>query len=184
MPSAVTAASRPVRDWIGLLARLILGITLFAAGALKVGELGESVTAVRAYLILPYELTEIVGIALPLGEILLGLMLITGTFTRVSGILGALLMLVFTAAIISVWARGLSLDCGCFGGGGEISEAEAFAAYPWEIARDLGLAACGIWLAVFPRTPFSVDSWLFGKPSPDLVALDDELDHLAQEESR
>ena len=183
MPVAATVATRPLRDWIGLLARLILGVTLLAAGALKVGELGESVVAVRAYLILPYELTEIVGVALPFGEILLGLLLITGTFTRLSGILGALLMLAFAAAIASVWARGMSLDCGCFGGGGEISEAEALAAYPWEIARDLGLAACGIWLAVFPRTPFSVDSWLFGKPSPDLV-LDDELDHPAQEESR
>lgn len=154
-----------MRDWIGLIARLLLGGVLIVAGALKVGAPGESVVAVRAYLILPYEMTEFVGYAMPFGEILLGLMLVTGTFTRLSGVLGALLMLVFAAAIVSVWARGMSLDCGCFGGGGEIDPEAATAAYPWEIARDVGLAAAGIWLAIWPRTPFSLDGWLFALPA-------------------
>ena len=149
------------RDGVGLVARLVLGGVLLVAGGLKLGNLGESVLAVRAYQILPYELTDIVGIAMPIGEVALGVLLLTGTFTRVAGALGALLMLAFVFAIGSAWARGLTLDCGCFGGGGVISKEEAFAAYPWEIARDLGLAGLGIWLAVRPRTPWAVDGWLF-----------------------
>lgn len=147
--------------WLGLAARLILGVVLLAAGALKVGALGQSVLAVRAFRILPYELTTIVGVAMPFGEIILGLLLITGTFTRISGTLGALLMVAFAIAIASAWARGLTLDCGCFGGGGVIPAEKAFAAYPWEIARDVALAACGAWLAVLPRTPLSLDRWVF-----------------------
>ncbi len=172
--------SSSAREWVSLLARLLLGGVLLAAGGLKVGALGESVVAVRAYLILPYELTELVGYALPLAEIALGLALITGTFTRVSGALGALLMLVFAAGIASAWARGLSLDCGCFGGGGVIDPEVAKAAYPWEIARDIGLAAAGVWLVLFPRSPFSVDGRLFAAPAdPDFASLTD--DHAAEE---
>ena len=165
------------RDWVGLAARLLLGGVLLVAGALKVGNPGESVLAVRAYRLLPYELTDVVGYALPFGEIVLGLTLITGTFTRVSGALGALLIVAFTIAIASAWARGLTLDCGCFGGGGTISAEEAFAAYPWEIARDIGLAACGVWLAVRPRTPWSVDSWRAARAAASAQLLDlDDLD--------
>ncbi|MFT3877584.1 MAG: DoxX family membrane protein [Propioniciclava sp.] len=180
MPVAPTFAGRPVRDWIGLLARLLLGGVLLVAGGLKVGALGESVVAVRAYLILPYEITAFVGYALPLGEIALGLLLISGLFTRLSAALGGLLMLAFAAAIISVWARGISLDCGCFGGGGVIDPETAFAAYPWEIARDIGLAAAGAWLVFFPRTPYSVDGAL-SAASP-ASGLSPHTDHPAAEE--
>lgn len=156
-----SAHERGWRDWVGLLLRLVLGLVIGVAGALKLGNLGESVLAVRAYQLLPYELTDVVGIALPIGEVALGLLLVTGTFTRLSGALGALLMVAFIIAIASAWARGLTLDCGCFGGGGVISKEAALAAYPWEIARDVALAACGVWLAVWPRTPWAVDAWLF-----------------------
>lgn len=162
----------PWTGWVGLAARLILGGVLVVAGALKVGAVGESILAVRAYRLLPYDLTTVVGTVLPFAEVVLGLLLITGTFTRISGILGALLMVAFIIGIGSAWARGLTLDCGCFGGGGEISAEEAFAAYPWEIARDVGLAACGAWLAWRPRTPFSLDNWIFGVPNAALA--DDE----------
>lgn len=173
MTALEARANRPWVGWVGLVARLVLGGVLLVAGALKVGALGESVLAVRAYHILPWELTAPVGYALPFAEILLGLMLLTGTFTRLAGVLGALVMVAFTIAIASAWSRGLTLDCGCFGGGGVISAEEAFAAYPWDIARDVALAACGIWLAVFPRTPYSVDRWIFGPPA---AASADELD--------
>lgn len=156
---------------VGLVARLVLGGVLLVAGGLKLGNLGESVLAVRAYQLVPYELTDIVGIALPIGEVALGVLLLTGTFTRIAGVLGALLMAAFTLAIASAWARGLTLDCGCFGGGGVISKEAAFAAYPWEIARDIGLAACGVWLGVRPRTAWALDAWVFG-PVGETVAAD------------
>lgn len=148
-------------DWIGLACRSVLGAVILIAGALKLPNLGESVLAVRGYDILPYEMTVMVGYVLPILEVLLGLLLVSGLLTRISAIAGTLLMLAFTIAIAQAWARGISIDCGCFGGGGEIAWEEAKAKYPWEIARDIGLAMLGGWLIWRPRSRFSADNALF-----------------------
>ncbi|HEX5428049.1 MAG TPA: MauE/DoxX family redox-associated membrane protein, partial [Pedococcus sp.] len=60
--------------------------------------------------------------------------------------------------IASAWARGLSIDCGCFGKGGTIAASQT--QYPQEIARDVGLLACAVWLAVRPRSTLSLDGLL------------------------
>ena len=161
--------ARNWRNWVSLAARLILGIVLIWAGVSKVGNLTASVTATTAYRILPYEGNVIVGNALPFCEIALGLALVIGMFTRVMGVLGALMMLAFIIAIISVWVRGLAIDCGCFGSGGPISWAEATKKYPWEILRDVGLMACGVWLAIAKETFIAVDTWLF-RPVEEMLA--------------
>lgn len=157
------AAPRRWIPWLGLAARLILGGVLFAAGALKIGNLGESVNAVRGYQLLPWSLTVPVGYALPIIEIVVGLLLVAGLFTRAAAVVGSLLMVAFIIGIASAWARGISIDCGCFGGGGAIAEEQALAAYPWEIARDVGLLLCGLWLVWRPRTPLALDGRLLGR---------------------
>lgn len=163
-PTPVPQRSSGWQRWLSLVARLILGVTLLVAGALKVGQLDASVRSVRLYQLLPWEATALVGTALPIIELALGLMLITGTFTRVSAILGSLLMVAFIIAIASVWARGISIDCGCFSPGGEVAADQT--QYPQEIARDLGLLLAGAWVAWRPEAPFAVDSWLFGRETP------------------
>jgi hypothetical protein len=69
------------------------------------------------------------------------------------------LLTALIVGISSAWARGLQIDCGCFGGGGGPS-ANATAAYPWDIARDVGLLALSLWLAWRPRTPLAADNVL------------------------
>jgi uncharacterized membrane protein YphA (DoxX/SURF4 family) len=147
-------------DAIGLLARLILGIVLIWAGAAKVTRPALSALAVRAYKILPYDFAGYVGFALPVLEILVGLLLVVGLFTRLSAVVAGLLMLAFIAGISWAWAHGYSIDCGCFGGGGTIAASQT--QYPLEILRDVGIAACAGWLVVRPRTPYSLDHRLFG----------------------
>jgi uncharacterized membrane protein YphA (DoxX/SURF4 family) len=147
-------------DVFGLLARLILGIVLIWAGVAKVTKPALSARAVRAYQILPYDFAGYVGYALPVLEILVGLLLVAGLFTRASAIVGGLLMLAFIIGISWAWAHGLALDCGCFGGGGTIAASQT--QYPLEILRDVGLLACAAWLIVRPRTAYSLDHRLFG----------------------
>jgi len=147
-------------DLIGLLARLILGIVLIWAGAAKVTHPAVSAAAVRAYQLLDYNLAGYVGYALPVLEILVGLLLVVGLFTRASAAVGGLLMVAFIFGISWAWAHGYALDCGCFGGGGTIAAAQT--QYPWDIMRDVGLAACATWLVVRPRTAYSLDHRLFG----------------------
>jgi uncharacterized membrane protein YphA (DoxX/SURF4 family) len=147
-------------DLVGLLARLIVGVVLIWAGALKVTSPAVSARAVNAFQILPYDVARYVGYALPLVELLIGLMLVFGLFTRLAAVVGGLLMVAFIIGIASAWARGLSIDCGCFGGGGTIAAAQT--QYPLDIMRDLGVAACAAWLVVRPRTAYSLDHRLFG----------------------
>ena len=104
--------------WISTVARLVLGGVLLVAGGLKVIDPQSSVQAVKAYQLLPEALARIVGWGLPFAEIAVGLLLIVGLFTRLAAIVAGVLMLAFIAAVGSAAARGLSIDCGCFGGGG------------------------------------------------------------------
>ena len=146
-------------DVIGLLARLILGVVLIWAGAAKVTRPALSALAVRAYKILPYDFAGFVGYALPVVEILVGLLLVVGLFTRLSAALGGLMMLAFIIGISWAWAHGYSIDCGCFGGGGTIAASQT--QYPLEILRDTALVACAAWLVARPRTTYSLDHRLF-----------------------
>ena len=149
-----------VPDGFGLLARLILGVVLVWAGTSKVTSPAVSAWAVRAYQILPYDFAGYVGYALPVVEILVGLLLVVGLFTPASAAVGGLLMLAFIFGISWAWAHGYSLDCGCFGGGGTIAASQTH--YPTEILRDVGLTACAGWLVVRPATSYSLDHRLFG----------------------
>jgi uncharacterized membrane protein YphA (DoxX/SURF4 family) len=145
--------------WIGVLARLVVGGVWVVAGVLKLPDPAENVRTVRAYQILPESVVPTVGHGLPILEILVGGCLLLGLLTRVAGVLSALMQLAFVIGIASVWARGLSIDCGCFGGGANPT-ANAQAAYPWDIARDVGLLLLSVLLAWRPRTPLSVDNLL------------------------
>ncbi len=144
---------------VGLMARLVLGVVLIWAGVAKVTSPALSARAVRAFQILPYDVAGYVGYALPVLEILIGLLVVAGLFTRLSAVVGGLLMAAFIIGISSAWIRGLSIDCGCFGGGGTIAAAQT--QYPLEILRDVGVAACAAWLVARPRTPYSLDHRLF-----------------------
>jgi len=143
------------QPWLTLLARLILGVVLLVAGALKVHNLPKSAMAVRAYEMLPIPIANFLGYTLPWIEIGLGLLLIVGVTVKISGALGALTMLAFIIAIAQAWARGLSIDCGCFGGGGSINPEDT--KYLSEIIRDIGLLALGIFLYLYPKGRFAIE---------------------------
>ena len=143
------------QPWIGLLARLILGGTLIAAGYLKFDELDKSQMAVRAYELLPVSLANFLGITLPFFELAIGLLLVLGAATRITAGLSAILMIAFMIGISQAWARGLSIDCGCFGGGGQVAPGEAD--YLTPLLRDTGLALLALYLVKFPRSRFSLD---------------------------
>jgi uncharacterized membrane protein YphA (DoxX/SURF4 family) len=145
--------------WFGVLARLVVGGVWIAAGLLKIHDPTENVRAVRAYQLLPESVVPVLGHLLPVLEILVGVCLVLGLLTRLSGVVSAILLVAFIVGISSAWARGLEIECGCFGGGGGPAEG-ASAKYPWEIARDLGLLFLSAWLIWRPRTPFSLDNRL------------------------
>ena len=126
-----------MQPWLGLIARLILGGVLFAAGFLKIDKPDISQMAVRSYEMLPISIANLLGLILPPVEMALGALLILGALTRVAAALGGFTMFIFIIAIAQAWARGLNIDCGCFGGGGTVAAEDT--RYLQEILRDLGL---------------------------------------------
>src|SRR5829696_1642379 len=104
--------------WAGVAARLVVGGVWLYAGWLKLPHPDASVTAVRGYQLLPTGTTETVGHVLPMLEIVVGACIVLGLLTRFTGGLSALMQLAFIIGIISVWSRGIAINCGCFGNGG------------------------------------------------------------------
>src|SRR4051794_40680551 len=137
-----------VGPWLATAARLVVGGVFVVAGALKVPDPAAAVRAVRAYQLLPEPLVAPVAFGLPVVEIAVGLALLAGVFTRTAAIAAAVFLAVFIAAVASAWARGLQIDCGCFGDGGEVAAGQT--AYPQEIARDVGLLLLALALAWRP----------------------------------
>jgi len=142
--------------WISTVVRLALGGVLLAAGGLKVVDPQSSVQAVRAFELVPTALETWVGWGVPFLEIALGLLLVAGLFTRVVAAAASALLVVFIVAVASAAARGLSIDCGCFGGGGPVAPGEA--SYTGELLRDFGFLALGLWLVARPESRCALDA--------------------------
>lgn len=140
--------------WVSLVGRLVLGGTLLIAGVLKVSHPYTSTAAVRAYRLLPNSLANLIGYILPWVEIGLALALILGLGIRFSAAFAGVLMMVFIIGVGSAWARGLTIDCGCFGGGGQV--AAGATKYWQEIARDLGLTLIAGFLVWQPKSKFAL----------------------------
>jgi hypothetical protein len=97
---------------------------------------------------LPNPLIVPFALALPPFEIIAGALVITGLMRRTGCLALILLTVVFSIALFAALARGISVDCGCFGGGTGITAA------PWfEAIRDVVLLAIAVWLYRFAPPP-------------------------------
>lgn len=152
------------QPWVSLLARLALVGVMGYAGISKLGAPALSVQSVEAYQLFGDGLNRFIGYTLPFFEISLALLLLVGLATRyVSAVVG-LVMIVFIAGIISAWVRGLNIDCGCFGTGGQVAPGETD--YGTAIARDVGFLVLAGIVMVWPRSPFALDRVLGLYPAP------------------
>jgi uncharacterized membrane protein YphA (DoxX/SURF4 family) len=115
---------------LGLALRLGAAAIWLVAGAAKLTELQHFHAQVNQYRLLPGVLEAPFAYALPFVELFVGLYLLLGLLTRVAALAGCFLMVLFLIAEAQAWARGLSLDCGCFGG---LAQQRVG---PWTIVRD------------------------------------------------
>lgn len=148
--------SRLLFDLIGTAARLGLAAVWFLSGLAKASDPRQTLVAVKGYQVLTDDFARTVAAVLPYLEIALGLLLLFGMVTRYAALASGVLLVVFIAGVVSAAARGLSIDCGCFGGGGQVSTGAT--AYTQEILRDTGFLLLAVWLVIRPRTWLSVDA--------------------------
>ena len=98
-----------------IVVRVALGAIFFYAGAEKIINPVAFAGDVANYRLLPHVAVNLVAITLPWVEAAVGLLLVAGVWVRPSALIVTVLMLVFLAAIGQAVARGLDINCGCFG---------------------------------------------------------------------
>ncbi len=98
-----------------LLLRLALGYTILWAGVSKVGEIALFALTVRGYDVLPLVLVHGFAVVVPWLEILFGVCLLTGFWTRSSALASLFLLSSFGIAIGVNLLREADITCGCFG---------------------------------------------------------------------
>lgn len=141
------------RRWMALAARLVLFAVWLLAGVDKIGSPRAFLRAVRAYDATPEWMSQAIAYGLPTLEIALAVVLLVGVATRYAAIVSAALFTVFLIGIIQAAARGIKLECGCFGGGGVTANPN----YTWDILRDVALLAVAVFLVLYPVSQLAVD---------------------------
>jgi len=112
---------------------LILSGLFIYAGVIKMLRPDLLLVDIQSYDLVPYLVAYLGALLLPPLQIVTGLGLLVRSLRKVSATILLLLMLVFIAALISAWSRGLDISCGCFG------KSETAANYPLLVVRDLTL---------------------------------------------
>lgn len=95
--------------------RLALGLLLLVTGALKVAHPESLAAAIAGYRLLPQAAVLPIAVALPYLELIFGIYLVLGLFTRIAATLVAVMFLVYAGAIASAVLRHIPANCGCFG---------------------------------------------------------------------
>lgn len=120
------AAARP-SAWphiLLLIGRIALGVVFLVAAYTKfyfsnAWHFGDYYfffgMAIDSYHLLPFWAVNLMSRGLPVFEVLLGLLLITGIGLRWTGIASCLLLGVFITAMTRAYFQGLQIACGCFG---------------------------------------------------------------------
>lgn len=150
------AGWRGVARWATVAARVVLGAVLLVSGLAKLGDPDAAERAVRAYELVPEWAVGLFAWGLPAVEVALAVLLVAGLAPRVAAWASFGVLLVFVAGIVSAAARGLQIDCGCFGGGGETAETT----YLLDLVRDVALLGVALVAALGPADPLRARSLL------------------------
>lgn len=100
--------------WVLLVCRVVLAVTFLAASLEKISNPAAFAQAVSNYRILPPIAVNFFSIVLPWVELLCGLLLLAGQWTRSAAFVSVLLFCLFSAAVSTSLVRGLDIHCGCF----------------------------------------------------------------------
>ncbi|MDP9168285.1 MAG: thioredoxin domain-containing protein, partial [Actinomycetota bacterium] len=145
------------RPWASTVVRLVLGAVWLWAGLSKLHTPRSFVQTVRAYDATPEWLSRGIGYGLPILEVCLGVLLILGAAVRLAAAMSGVLFVVFLVGVAQAGARGIKLQCGCFGGGGQTAGTTT---YTLDILRDIGLLLLAAYLVWWHVTRVGIESFL------------------------
>jgi len=100
--------------WLTIRVQIALGAIFVVAALPHIADPPSFAHMVYNYRILPAPLINISTLVMPWVELLCGLALILGVWTRAARTIIGLMLVIFIVAISWNLARGNAIDCGCF----------------------------------------------------------------------
>jgi len=94
--------------------RIVIGAVFIYASVNKLFNPADFAKAILRYDMTPLFVVNIMAIILPWVEFSVGLLLIFGIMKKPVSIMAAFSLVFFLIALISAYARGLDINCGCF----------------------------------------------------------------------
>lgn len=101
--------------YITLFARVLIGCVFVIAAVGKVADPAKFANEIIKYNLLPDASVNIMALVLPWIELCCGIFILAGVKLRANSALVGLMLIVFTSAVLISMARGLDINCGCFG---------------------------------------------------------------------
>ena len=118
--------------------RLVLGLVFLYAGYVKLRQPWYVFAGmIDNYGVVSPSVSEVIARVLPPLEVVLGVALLAGLYRKTSSAAAIVLLFPFFALMVWAYAKGMKIDCGCFGPGQILG--------PRTILRDGVLVAASIW---------------------------------------
>ncbi len=119
----------------------LVGLLLIYTGLLHFANSYGFLASILRYRLTELEMSKFLAMVLPIAHVVVGVFLLTNTFFRECMILAASLFALYCFAQVSALARGLSIDCGCYGFDHHVVS--------WFSAAQVGLLAVFSWMTVY-----------------------------------
>jgi uncharacterized membrane protein YphA (DoxX/SURF4 family) len=127
------------------LCQLLIGLVFLLAALTKIGDAADFARQIHHYRLLPFGLENLAAITLPWIELVTALVILFGVDPRAGSAASAGLMALFVVAVGLAVARGLDIECGCFG------TADAGHVGMAKLLENTGLLALAVVGALKPR---------------------------------
>ncbi len=131
-----------------LVARVGLAAVFAFAAVPKIIDPGGFAADIATYHFVPDSLIGLMAVALPLLEITVAAALLLGIEARGASVVAAGMLVAFTTGMAQAMARGIDLECGCFGSATQTTVSVT------TVARNAGLLLCALFSALAPETPW------------------------------
>jgi len=130
--------------------RIFLGFIFIFAAVTKVADPVGFSQSIYNYKLMPDFLINFLAIAIPWIELVAGILLVFGISVKENSVIISGLLIVFIIAVSISLARGLDIDCGCFG------TVDGSKVGLMKILENVGLLLLGLILIKFDSKYFSL----------------------------
>jgi uncharacterized membrane protein YphA (DoxX/SURF4 family) len=149
--------------YLVLLTRIFIGTMFVVASVDKIADANAFAVSIANYKLSPDALSMTVATVMPWVELISGLGILFGVVLRGSSLLAALMLVVFTAGVISALLRGLDISCGCFTQDPQVGKVS------WlKVAQNTGALLLTLFLFYSNSAKFTLEEYLRGTRPEDV----------------